>query len=132
MGSYAIYGGRGVVVCERWRASFQNFLADMGERPEGMTIDRYPDKDGNYEPSNCRWATLKEQPNNRSSNNILTLNGVSRTLTEWSENTGLARATIATRMALGWQLERVLTQPVAVKFRKNQSSPTDNQGSLRP
>lgn len=62
--SYADYGGRGISVCERWHL-FDNFLADMGERPEGKTLDRYPNNDGNYEPGNCRWATRKEQNANR-------------------------------------------------------------------
>ena len=62
--SFPYYGGRGIIVCNRWLHNFKAFLADMGERPEGMTIDRR-DSDGNYEPGNCRWATAEQQNNNK-------------------------------------------------------------------
>ena len=82
---YSDYGGRGIKVCDRWRNSFETFLADMGERPSrDYSIDRI-NVNGDYEPSNCRWATRKEQCNNRRSNINIEYNGEVRTLTEWCE-----------------------------------------------
>lgn len=65
---YARYGGRGIVVCDRWKQSFGNFLDDMGEKPTNTSIDRYPNKNGDYEPGNCRWATVEQQQNNKENN----------------------------------------------------------------
>lgn len=90
---YKYYGGAGIKVCERWQDSFENFLADMGERPEGMTLDR-KDPKGDYEPSNCRWATQKEQMNNTTRS----VKFEGKTLTEWSEELGIQYATLSYRL----------------------------------
>lgn len=83
-GAFPNYGGRGVVVCERWK-SFENFYADMGERPEGKTLDRFPNSNGDYEPGNCRWATKEEQDNNKRTNVYVTWNGKTQTYAQWGK-----------------------------------------------
>lgn len=107
---WANYGGRGIAVCERWRNDFPAFLADMGPRPAGTTLDRI-NPDGNYEPSNCRWATAKEQGRNRRNNVRYAFNGESLTLPEWEERTGIDKGVLFCRLKSGWSIERALTEP---------------------
>lgn len=83
------YGGRGIRVCERWDESFDNFFADMGECPAGMSIERI-DNDGNYEPGNCRWASKREQASNRRTSRFVTAHGMTLTIKEWATLLGLA------------------------------------------
>lgn len=108
--AYKDYGARGVKVCERWMA-FENFLADIGLPPQvGLTLDRYPDNDGNYEPGNVRWATKKEQANNRRSSRILEHGGEKLTVAEWEDRRGFRRGLIHCRLQAGWTPERAITQ----------------------
>lgn len=99
--SWGDYGGRGISVCERW-TSFENFLADMGERPEGMTLDRFPNVNGNYEPGNCRWATKVQQARNTSASVFIEFNGECLTLVEWAIRSGVKQATLSWRLRNGW------------------------------
>lgn len=107
---WGYYGGRGITVCERWR-SYPNFLADMGERP-GLeySLDRYPDNDGNYEPGNARWATRAEQARNTRANVLLTHNGRTMCVADWSKETGVSQAAIRKRMDLGLPSDQVLAK----------------------
>lgn len=118
---YQWYGARGIKVCDRWK-DFKNFYADMGNRPEGLTLDRI-DNDGDYEPSNCRWATQQEQQRNRRDNVWLTLNGQTLTLTEWGRQLGISKVTLCARLTrYGWSVERALTTPALVKSQSFRSS----------
>jgi hypothetical protein len=111
---FKTHGARGITVCDRWRVSFEAFLADMGERP-GLeySLDRI-DNDGPYSPENCRWATPCEQQRNRRSNRRITFQGRTATLAEWGELTGIRAATIATRLRrLRWPVAAALTQASA-------------------
>jgi hypothetical protein len=104
---YPYYGGRGIKICDRWLNSFENFFADMGERPDNHTIDRIDNEQG-YSPKNCKWATRSEQQKNRRCNRFVTLNGITKTAMEWSEETGIAHQTLYARIDLGWKPEDIL------------------------
>lgn len=95
--SYKHYGGRGIVVCDRWRHSFEAFLEDMGERPEGMSLDRI-DVDGPYTPENCRWADTTTQARNSKQVVWVTVCGVSKRLVEWCEDLGISINTVRDRV----------------------------------
>lgn len=105
---YHNYGGRGISVCDRWLA-FDNFLADMGLRPEGTSLDRYPDVDGDYGLNNCRWATDFEQVNNRRNTRFLTCDGKTQSVGEWAKELGIDFRKIHDRLRRGWTVEQALS-----------------------
>ena len=105
--AYADYGGRGIRVCERWKA-YKNFAADMGDRPPGMTLDRI-DNDGNYEPGNCRWATRREQQRNRRKAVYVTIEGKQFRAIELAEIAGVKTDTIIERANRGLSYADVLS-----------------------
>lgn len=112
------YGGRGIRVCKRWRGEdgFANFMEDMGPRPSAKhSLDRI-DNDGNYTPKNCRWATRRQQQNNRRTNHFLTYKGVTKSVSQWSRATGISKNTILMRVRAGWSTSDSLREsPGAVK-----------------
>lgn len=110
---YKDYGGRGIMVCERWHEP-QNFLDDMGKRPSRKhSLDRV-DNDGNYEPANCRWSTAVEQHNNCRSNRVLVWDGRSMTTAQWAVALGINASILRNRLYRKWSVERTLSQPVRV------------------
>lgn len=104
------HGARGIIVCERWKNSFQYFLDDMGKKPPHMTLERV-NNDGNYEPSNCVWATSKQQANNKRTNHKLELNGAVMNVCQWAEKLGIKARTIHSRIMRKWTTERILSTP---------------------
>lgn len=112
--SYKDYGGRGISMCDSWKDSFEAFRdwAIENGYSDDLTIDRI-DVDGNYEPSNCRWVTQKEQQNNRTNNHLLTYNGETKTMAQWADEVGLPYHTIVARInKYSWTVEEALSTPV--------------------
>ena len=111
---YKDYGGRGITVCSEWldkkngHKNFREWALENGWK-EGYSIDRI-NVNGNYEPSNCRWATPTEQANNRRNNNFVTINGVTKTTTEWAKQIGISQNAFAERVRSGWSDDKLLEQ----------------------
>ena len=122
--SYPNYGDRGIKICERWKKQFENFLEDMGLKPDVVySLDRI-DNEGNYScghcddcitngwPSNCKWATRTEQNNNARSNISITYNGKTQNVASWAKEFNISKDTLGSRLKRGWDIERALTEPV--------------------
>ncbi|QHZ59820.1 HNH endonuclease [Alteromonas phage vB_AmeM_PT11-V22] len=126
--SYHRYGGRGIKVCDRWLESFENFLKDVGEKPDNTySLDR-KDNEGDYEPTNCRWATQKQQCNNFSANHIVKYEGTRYTLSELADKIGVKQNTLTYRLKRGWSLREAVKGKRAEKFNqpyKNNLPPED-------
>ncbi len=108
---YRNYGGRGIKVCDRWRQSFSAFVKDMGERPDGCSLDRI-DNSGDYEPGNCRWSTREIQHRNMRSNHWITVGDETLCLSDWARRLGTLPSTICLRLSAGWPEVDAVTKPV--------------------
>lgn len=105
--AYPDYGGRGIYVCERW-ATFENFRADMGIRPAGLSIERKDNSLG-YSPDNCKWASPTEQARNRRSNTIISFRGESLPLCAWGDRVGIKASIISRRLIKGWPIDSAMS-----------------------
>lgn len=118
--AYPRYGGRGIVLCERWQA-FETFLSDMGMRPSPKhSVDRI-DNNGSYSPENCRWATTKEQNSNSRHNRMVSYSGQTLTVDQWSKKLNISRLVLTKRLNSGWSIERAFTETVAARKSKKPS-----------
>lgn len=108
--SYHNYGGRGIYVCDRWKNSFENFLEDMGIRPDGRELDRI-DVNGGYSKENCRWATKKENSSNKRNSFFITHESITKTLAQWAKEKNMYPSTLQRRILSGWPIEHCLNKP---------------------
>ena len=113
--AFKYYGGRGIKICQEWSNNFVTFFADMGERPSDKhTLERI-NNDGDYKPSNCRWATRAEQNRNKRDTRLLTFRGETRCVTDWAKTLGISTGGLFYRLRHNWSIERALTTPVRSK-----------------
>ncbi len=119
--SFINYGAKGISIYPQWKNDFKEFekyiLENLGNRPtDKHQLDRYPNKYGNYEPGNLRWATVKENGRNKTNNRLITINGIQKTLMEWSEVSGINKATISNRIKYNWPESEILSPIVKKKI----------------
>jgi hypothetical protein len=108
---YPRYGGRGIKVCDQWKTSFETFLKDVGLSPgKGYSIDRI-NNDGDYEPTNVKWSTRKEQQRNRHANHLITVDGQTKCLNAWADHYGVTPHLIHGRIKRGWDDVKAVTTP---------------------
>lgn len=120
------YGGRGISVCDRWKNSFENFIKDMGYAPTPKhTLERI-NVNGGYEPTNCKWATIKEQANNKTVNVFVDIDGVIKTVKQWSEKLNVSQYSVRSRISRGWDAKKAIVTP----FRKISNSKKGNTKCL--
>lgn len=116
------YGARGITICRRWRESFNSFLIDMGKKPtREHSLDRI-NNDGNYEPSNCRWATKWEQANNSRKARKIKYQGMTKSVAEWSRILGISYSRLITRLHRGWPTLRAFGEPKFSGWRRQHGS----------
>ena len=113
---YERYGGRGIKICKEWKNDFMCFhnWAMSNGYQDNLTIDRI-DNNGDYEPSNCRWITLQEQCNNRSTSKLITYKNETHSIADWARKLGTSRNVIWYRLSKGWSIEKTLTTPIRQK-----------------
>lgn len=110
--SFKNYGGRGITICKKWRNDFMAFYDDIGTKPTPKhTIERI-DNNGNYEPSNCKWATCQENTNNKRNNHFITINNWTLTIAQWARFVGIKWETLHKRIKLGWPVEKAIFKRV--------------------
>jgi HNH endonuclease len=126
--NYSTFGGLGITICERWR-KFENFLADMGERPTGLQIGRI-DTSGNFDLENCKWETVSEKGLNKRTNHRMTANGMTKTFGQWAEHLGIGRVSLWERLQK-WPLEKALTTPKPTLGKSEKTSYGSNWSSAK-
>jgi hypothetical protein len=126
---FGAYGRRGITICDRWLRNFPAFLEDMGPRPPGTSLDRI-DPNGPYSPGNCRWATLREQADNRRNQVWIEHAGQRKTIGQWACERGLARRCLEVRLASGWSVRAALETPV--RRRRAGRAPTAGPSTPAP